>query len=195
MLEKKFIMLTLTLISLFTTLCMVNETYAKYVTSASVTSSTSIARWKILVNNDDVTLGTTSTNLITPTFPGTEDIAPNVLAPNTEGYFDILLDGSNTDVSFRYTITIGNNPNSPVTELVATKYIVDNDTENEITFTGTPKQITGEINLNAQQRTKTFKVYVKWDDSLNIMTNAQDTATTVGNQSGMIDVTVNVVQI
>ena len=195
MLEKKFIMLTLTLISLFTTLCMVNETYAKYVTSASVTSSTSIARWKILVNNDDVTLGTTSTNLITPTFPGTEDIAPNVLAPNTEGYFDILLDGSNTDVSFRYTITIGNNPNSPVTELVATKYIVDNDTENEITFTETPKQITGEINLNAQQRTKTFKVYVKWDDSLNIMTNAQDTATTVGNQSGMIDVTVNVVQI
>ncbi len=195
MLEKKFIMLTLTLISLFTTLCMVNETYAKYVTSASVTSSTSIARWKILVNNDDVTLGTTSTNLITPTFPGTEDIAPNVLAPNTEGYFDILLDGSNTDVSFRYTITIGNNPNSPVTELVATKYIVDNDTENEITFTGTSKQITGEINLNAQQRTKTFKVYVKWDDSLNIMTNAQDTATTVGNQSGMIDVTVNVVQI
>jgi len=195
MLEKKFIMLTLTLISLFTTLCMVNETYAKYVTSASVTSSTSIARWKILVNNDDVTLGTTSTNLITPTFPGTEDIAPNVLAPNTEGYFDILLDGSNTDVSFRYTITIGNNPNSPVTELTATKYIVDNDTDNEITFTGTPKQITGEINLNAQQRTKTFKVYVKWDDSLNIMTNAQDTATTVGNQSGMIDVTVNVVQI
>lgn len=193
MLEKKYVMLALTLISLFTTLCMVNETYAKYVTSANVTSSTSIARWKVLVNNDDITLGSTSTNLITPEFPGSTDIAPNVLAPNTEGYFDIVLDGSNVDVSFRYTITVGNNPNSPVTELVATKYMVDGGSE--INFTSTPRQITGEIHLNDTDKVKNFRVFVKWDDSLNIMTNAEDTDTTVGNQKGMMDVTINVIQI
>jgi len=193
MLEKKYVMLALTLISLFTTLCMVNETYAKYVTSANVTSSTSIARWKVLVNNDDITLGSTSTNLITPEFPGSTDIAPNVLAPNTEGYFDIVLDGSNVDVSFRYTITVGNNPNSPVTELVATKYMIDGGSE--INFTSTPRQITGEIHLNDTDKVKNFRVFVKWDDSLNIMTNAEDTDTTVGNQKGMMDVTINVIQI
>ena len=193
MLEKKYVMLALTLISLFTTLCMVNETYAKYVTSANVTSSTSIARWKVLVNNDDITLGSTSTNLITPEFPGSTDIAPNVLAPNTEGYFYIVLDGSNVDVSFRYTITVGNNPNSPVTELVATKYMVDGGSE--INFTSTPRQITGEIHLNDTDKVKNFRVFVKWDDSLNIMTNAEDTDTTVGNQKGMMDVTINVIQI
>ena len=195
MLEKKYVMLALTLMSLFTTLCMVNETYAKYVTSANVTTNTSIARWKVLVNNDDITLGSTSTNLITPEFPGSTDIAPNVLAPNTEGYFDIVLDGSNVDVSFRYTITIGNNPNSPVTELIATKYIDDDDDDEEIEFTTTPRQITGEIHLNDTEKVKSFRVFVKWDDSLNIMTNAEDTDTTVGNQKGMMDVTINVIQI
>ena len=195
MLEKKFVMLALTLISIFTTLCMVNETYAKYVTSASVTSSTSIARWKVLVNNEDITLGSTSTNLITPEFPGSTDIAPNVLAPNTEGYFDIVLDGSSVDVSFRYTITVGNNPNSPVTELIATKYIDEDDEETEIEFTTTPRQITGEILLSDTNKVKSFRVYVKWDDSLNLMTNAQDTDTTVGNQKGMMDVSINVIQI
>ena len=193
MLEKKYIMLTLTLMSLFITLCMVNETYAKYVTSATSTTSTSIARWKILVNNDDITLGTTSTNLITPEFPGSDDIAPNVLAPNTEGYFDLVLDGSNVDVSFRYTITIGNNQNSPVTELVATKYMVDGSSE--IEFTSTPTQITGDINLNDSDKIRNFRVFVKWDDSLNIMTNAEDTDTTTNNQKGMMDVTINIIQI
>ncbi len=193
MLEKKYIMLTLSIMSLFITLCMVNETYAKYVTSANATTSTSIARWKILVNNDDITLGTTSTNLITPEFPGSEDIAPNVLAPNTEGYFDIVLDGSNVDVSFRYTITIGNNSNSPVTELVATKYMIDGSSE--IEFTSTPTQITGDINLSDTNKVKNFRIFVKWDDSLNVMTNAQDTDTTTNNQKGMMDVTINVIQI
>ena len=39
------------------------------------------------------------------------------------------------------------------------------------------------------------EVFVKWDDSLNLMTNSQDTDTTVGNQKGMLDVSIRVVQI
>lgn len=191
MLDKKYVMLVLTIMSLLITMCMVNETYAKYVTSTNATTSTSIARWKILVNNDDITLGTTSDNLISPVFPGTDDIAPNVLAPNTEGYFDLILDGSNVDVTFSYTITISNNTNSPVQEMVATRYLMDGI---EYNFSGANSQITGTIELSDPDKIRNIRVYVKWDDSLNIMSNAEDTDTTTDNQKGMMDVSIYVIQ-
>lgn len=193
MFEKKYLMFVLTLMSIFITMCMVNETYAKYVSTANATTRSSIARWRILVNNDDITLGSTSTSLITPVFPGTSDIASGVIAPNAEGYFDLVLDGSNTDVSFTYTITIAPNSSSPVTELVATKYAINGATPVDFTGSGTPT-LTGTVRLSDQSRVKNIRVYIKWDDSLNLMTNAEDTNTTTGNQKGMLDVTVNVIQ-
>ena len=193
MFGKKYLMFVLTLMSIFLTMCMANETYAKYVSTATSTTKSSIARWKILVNNDDVTLGSTSSTLITPIFPGSNDISAGVIAPNAEGYFDIVLDGSNTDVSFSYTITVAASENSPVTELVATKYIINGG--NEIAFENGNYAITGNVRLNDSSRVKNIRVYIKWDDSLNLMTNAQDTNTTVGNQKGMLDVSTNVVQL
>ena len=192
MLKKKYILVVISFLSLLTSLCMISETYAKYVTAATNTTSSSIARWKILVNNDDITLGATSSNLITPVFPGSDDIAADVIAPNSEGYFDLILDCSDIDVSFRYTITINPNPNSPVTELVATKYMIDGC--EEIEFDG-DAEITGTFTYSDTEKTSNIRVFVKWDDSLNLMTNAEDTDTTVGEQKGMLDVTINVIQI
>ena len=192
MFERKYMMLCVTYFSIFITLCMVNETYAKYVTVATSTTNTSISRWKILVNNDDVTLGATSTSLITPVFPGNSDINSNVIAPNAEGYFDLVLDASNVDVSFQYSILIAPNVNSPVRELVATKYVIDGGSE--ITF-GDENKIEGTIRFSDQSKIKNIRVYVKWDDSLNLMSNSQDTNTTVGNQKGMLDVVISATQI
>ena len=192
MLNNKYIMLVLSIISIYITLCMGTETYAKYVSSATSTTNTAIARWKILVNNDDITLGSTSTTVITPVFPGSNDISPNVLAPNAEGYFDLAIDATNVDVSFRYTITIAPNENSPVDEIVATKYVIDGG--EEISF-GDSQSISGTVNLGNNTNIINIRVYVKWDDSLNIMTNSEDTDATVGNQEGMLDVTVSAIQI
>lgn len=192
MIEKKFLMIILTLCSLFITMCMIDETYAKYVTVATSTTSSSIARWKILVNDDDVTLGSTSSNLITPIFPGTNDISQDVIAPNAEGYFDLVIDASNVDVSFQYRIEVNPNPNSPVTELVATKYIINGGQEVEF---GEDKIIQDTVRLAKKNHPINIRVYVKWDDSLNIMSNSEDTDTTVGNQKGLLDVVIKVTQI
>ncbi len=191
--DKKYILLILSFISLYITICLANETYAKYLSSATSTSSTSIARWRILVNNDDISVGATSTSLITPVFPGSDNISSNVIAPNAEGYFDLVLDATNVDVSFRYEITVEPNEDSPVTELVATRYqinggeAIDFEEEDENT-------IEGSIPLTSTDRTLNIRVYIKWDDSLNLMTNAQDTNTTVGDQAGLLDVTVYAIQ-
>ncbi len=191
--DKKYILLILSFISLYVTICLANETYAKYISAATSTSSTSIARWKILVNEEDITIGATSTSLITPQFPGSDNISANVIAPNAEGYFDLILDASNVDVSFNYTISIAPNENSPVTELVATKYQING--EDEIDFEEGSNSIEGTVNLNDENKTVNLRVYIKWDDTLNLMTNAQDTNTTVGNQAGLLDVTVYAIQI
>ena len=190
--DKKYILLILSLVSLYTTLCLASETYAKYVSSATSNSSTSIARWRILVNNDDITVGATSTSLITPIFPGNDDIRSDVLAPNAEGYFDLVLDASNVDVSFQYSITIAPNENSPVTELVATKYAINGS--EPINFVDGEDTLSGNVDLSDIDRIINIRVYIKWDDSLDLMTNSQDTDATVGDQVGMLDVTVHAIQ-
>lgn len=191
--DKKYILLILSFVSLYVTICLANETYAKYISSATSTSSTSIARWRILVNNDDITVGATSTSLITPVFPGSDNISANVIAPNAEGYFDLVLDATNVDVSFKYTISIAANENSPVTELIATKYAINGSTD--VNFAEGENTLEGTVNLTDTNRTTNIRVYIKWDDSLNLMSNAQDTNTTVGDQSGLLDVTVYAIQI
>ena len=192
--DKKYILLLLSFISLYVTICLATETYAKYVSNATSTSSTSIARWRILVNDEDITTGATSTSLITPVFPGSTNISSNVIAPNAEGYFDLVLDATNVDVSFRYEITVEPNEDSPVTELVATRYQING--EEAIDFEEEDENtIEGSIPLTSTDRTLNIRVYIKWDDSLNLMTNAQDTNTTVGDQAGLLDVTVYAIQI
>lgn len=191
--DKKYILLLLSFISLYVTICLATETYAKYVSNATSTSSTSIARWRILVNDEDITTGATSTSLITPVFPGSTNISSNVIAPNAEGYFDLVLDATNVDVSFRYEITVEPNEDSPVTELVATRYQING--EEAIDFEEDENTLEGSMTLNSTDRTLNIRVYIKWDDSLNLMTNAQDTNTTVGDQAGLLDVTVYAIQI
>lgn len=189
--KKKMLLIILCFLSLLTSLCMINETYAKYVSTATNTTSSSIARWKVVVNNDDITLGSTSNNLITPIFPGTSDIAANVIAPNSEGYFDIVLDCSDIDVSFKYTITVNPNPSSPVSELVATGYMINGGERIEF---GSSPTIENHVSYSSLEKTVNIRVFVLWNDDLELMTNAEDTDATVNNQKGMLDVTINVIQ-
>ena len=190
--DKKYILLILSFVSLYVTVCLASETYAKYISSATSTASSSIARWRILVNDDDISVGATSTTLITPEFQGSADISSNVIAPNAEGYFDLVLDATNVDVSFRYTITVEPNENSPVSELVATKYAINGS--EPVNYAEGVNTLEGNVSLSETNRTINIRIYIKWDDSLNLMTNAQDTNTTVGNQSGLLDVTVYAIQ-
>ena len=193
MINNKYVMLALSLMAIYITLCLGTDTYAKYISTATSTTSTSIARWKILVNNDDVTLGSSSTSLITPVFPGNSNIKNDVLAPNAEGYFDLVIDASNVDVSFKYTISVSVNQNSAVNELIATKYIINGGNDN--LFEEGSQSFTRNVLFENREEPIYIRVYVKWDDSLNIMNNASDTATTVGEQKGMLDVTIQTIQI
>ena len=88
--KKKYLIISITFSSILICLCLISETYAKYLTSANSITNAPIARWKILVNNEDITLGTTSENIITPIFPGNDNISEVVFPA-----FDIGVNATN----------------------------------------------------------------------------------------------------
>ena len=99
----------LVILSLFALLFSLNTiltTYGKYSTSIDEKAEVKIASWRILVNDEDVRNNDTETHTITPIFLGNNNINKNVIAPNAEGYFDLVIDSTHVDVSFKYEVLI-----------------------------------------------------------------------------------------
>lgn len=188
---KRKIIFFVALMSLFYCLTLMQDTYAKYISSADATAGLTIARWNILLNDQDILVNSNFSDTIVPTFEGTDNIKSDVIAPTAEGYFEIELDGTDTDVSFDYTISITKPNTNTVDDLIITGYEIDGtsytyDDEDDIT---------GEILFDDLDKVKNFTFYVEWDDneSTQTMNNAQDTATTNGGEASFY-ITVNVVQ-
>jgi len=174
-------------VSLFILISIIQETYAKYLTNASANTNMTIARWNIIVNNQDILNNSDFSNGIKPVFLGSEHIADGILAPLSEGYFDIVVDATNVDVSFNQVITLSHGKDNTVSDLAITGYSVDNGSiisfDKETTFTN-------EILLSDQKRIHTYRIYVKWLDGENeTMDNEKDTeATKSGKASIKVDV-------
>ncbi len=186
---KRKIFFFIALMSLFYCVSLMQETYAKYISSASANADLTVARWSILVNDQDIVENSNFTNTITPVFSGTTHIKEGVIAPTAEGYFDIELDGTDTDVSFDYTISVDQSDDNTVTDLKISRYIMDN-----VTYSYT-SDITGTFLLNDQNKTKSIRFYVEWNDNAQTetMDNFDDSAATIDGVAAL-EVTVNVVQ-
>ena len=175
---KRHYMLLLALVSLFMSLSLIQEAYAKYVTKATANTDLTIARWNILVNNHDITDNNDFSNAIEPTFPGNEHIASGILAPLSEGYIDLIVDSTKVDVSFKQKITLGLNSANTITDLEIVGYSINNST---ITyFNNNATEIEDTILLTNTSRTNTYRVFVKWIDGTNeTMDNEADTQATI----------------
>ena len=119
---NKKLILFISCISLILCLLIVRQTYAKYMNTTQGNTNITIARWRILVNNQDIRNNPEITETITPVLLENEHIKPGVIAPTSEGYFDIVIDSSDVDVSFNYTITPSIQENSCVKDLNVTGY-------------------------------------------------------------------------
>ncbi len=189
---KRKIIFFLALMSLFYCITLMQDTYAKYVSSAEANATLTIARWNILINNQDILQNSNFSSTITPEFLGTTHIKSGVIAPTAEGSFEIVLNGTSTDVSFAYTITLEENPNNTVTDLTITKYEIDG-----VEYQYDPDDdITENIYLNDFDKTRTIKFYVEWNDDsqTETMNNAADTAATY-NGVAAYNISVNVIQL
>jgi hypothetical protein len=180
----------LVLISLSICLCLMSSTYSRYVADTTGNIDALFAKWQILVSNTDITSNSNSTIAFMPTIEENANVKSNVIAPSSKGYFDIDIDPTNVDVSFKYTINLGiENENIP--DLMIAKYAiipetyVEGDTLEVINLNGAP--ITGTLSFDNstnlfQFKPFTIRVFFEWYEGENeLMGDEADTA--VGNSA------------
>jgi hypothetical protein len=133
----------------------------------------SLAKWQILVNNQDIVDGTNSEMEITPVIEENKNVKNNHIAPSSKGYFDINIDTSNVDVSYSYDLTITTD-NEEINNLLISKYAILPKTYNEgdkLEFTTiTDGKISNDVLFdNSDPSFKfepfTIRIYFEWYDN------------------------------
>lgn len=180
------------LLSLLYLITLVQDTYAKYTSSANANTNITISRWNILVNDQDIKNNSNFTNTIKPTFEENENIASGVIAPTSKGYFDIIIDGTKTDVSFQYNINLALSSLNTVSDLKLTNYKVnDDDTLHQIEN----NVISNQVLYNSDNKIIKYRIFVEWiDGETETMNNEADTEATI-NGIAAYDIAINITQI
>ena len=120
---RKRICFALLLMSCSLCLCFMSSTYSRYVAGTQGNIDILFAKWQILINNQDIADENNSEITIRPTIEQNENVKTDVVAPTSKGYFDINIDSSNVDVSYRYNLTL-NIENEEVPDLMISKYTI-----------------------------------------------------------------------
>ncbi len=118
---KRRLCLLLLLISASVSLCFISSTYSRYVAGTEGNIDMLFAKWQILVNESDITAQNSSNITFNPVIEPSQNIKDNTIAPTSKGYFDIDIDPSNVEVSFRYIISLSMD-NEDMPDLMITKY-------------------------------------------------------------------------
>lgn len=172
MFENRKLYLLLAFLSLFLLTSMIQDSYAKYVSSASASGNFNVARWNFKVNTQDVISKNDFTSVIEPVFTGNENIKDGVIAPTSKGYFDITIDATSVDVSYTEKITLSLNDTNSVTDLKISGYQLNDGTLTEIEG----NTITVSHSLSDSKKTNTYRIYVEWvDGDGETMDNSADT--------------------
>lgn len=146
--------------------CLMGGTLARYVTKVDGTAKATVAAWSFKANGENVNMA--EINLGDTTHRKSYDsktIVENVIAPGTEGSFDIELDGSGSDVGINYEVVVASKSGTLPGDL---KFTVDDKD-----YILTTDIIKGTIEQGA---TMTKKVTVKWEWPFDDTTSAEKTA-------------------
>ena len=165
----------------------IGDTYAKYRDQINGQTNANMARWNIKVNTEEIKGKTSLTAPITAYFPATTYTAAGVVAPGSRGYFDIIIDSSEVDVAFNYTITCTVSSESVIEDMQIIGYKLSpqgvNDMSDIQSISG--GAITGIVPVGIINTT--IRVYVEWyDGNGENMDNADDTDVVLNNTSSVI---------
>lgn len=187
LIENRRFRIIIALISLIFLIDMIQDTYAKYISSADAVKNFTIARWSFLVNSQDVLSNSNFSNTIIPTFDTNANIANGVIAPTSTGYFDVTINSTNVDVAFDEIITLSQGDNNTVSDLKFTGYKKNNDAI--VSFTNSTT-ITNIHPKDEQNRTNTYRFYIEWFDGTGETLDNYDDADE--SRNGIASVKVNI---
>lgn len=128
------------------------QSYSKYVSDVRGNGMAEVATWDFKVNGQKeqvqtIELVSTCNN---------QTVANHEIAPGTSGSFNIMIDGTGTDVGINYNIEFTNESVKP-TNL---KFIHDNHEYRSITELGT--NLSGRIDANEETKTRTLTIDWIW---------------------------------
>lgn len=196
---KKFKIL-LVIASLATTLSLMSNTYSRYVASSTGNVEVEFAKWQILVNETDISTNSASNITFEPTIEENANVAKDKLAPSSTGYFDIEIDPSNVDVSFKYSINLDiDNENIP--DLVITKYTIipESHTDKDVIVYNSLENNKLENTLtynNCPFEKFTIRVYFQWYEGENeLMSDEIDTQIANTDTTFKINASINFEQV
>lgn len=161
------------------TACFASSTFAKYTSAATATGKATVAKWDISVEGNKITISPKPSitfnltdswvNTVKGSDGQTATVKDNLLAPGTNGYFDIDIK-NDSDVYAKAAITLSKDTGSvdlPSSFVLAT----DGNFENAVTLgNALPAE---QIAIN---ETKTVRIYWKW--TFETTDNATDEADT-----------------
>ena len=187
---KKFKLL-LAMISLLILTNTIQETYAKYISSASANSNFTIAQWTFKVNDQDVLNDGDFSSTIVPVIDTNSNIKEGYIAPTSTGHFDVVIDYSEVGVSFDETVSVSYADDASVTDLILTGYTLNGGPLVEIAA-GEEIELTHLLGSASTQ--DSFRFFVQWIDGTGeTMDNDADTAASKEETTSM-DVTINFIQ-
>ena len=181
---KKFRVL-LVIIALVVTLSLMNNTYSRYVAGSESDVKIDFAKWQLLVNDTDITNQSSSNITFEPVIYANENVAENKIAPSSSGYFDIEIDPTNVDVSFKYTIDLVIDESQNIPDLIITKYAhipenyIESETEEDklnYVYLNNKYTITEDVSYSENMKPITIRIFFEWYEGENqIMDDAADT--------------------
>ena len=160
---KKIILLIMCIISLFITIAVIFSTYSRYAQDANANLELTVGKWKIKLNDMDVTQNNTYNFEIKDLIiTENENVISGKIAPGLLGYFDINIDPTDTNVSVRYNLTI----NTQVLENSNIKIVEISETSGNTLIRTDENTYTGVILLEDIKKgnQNTIRIKVAWEN-------------------------------
>lgn len=150
--KKKKVILIIVILSSIILSFIGGQSYSKYVTEVRGEGMAQVATWNFKVNGQkeqvqEIQLASTCNN---------KTLVHNKIAPGTSGSFNIIIDGSGSNVGISYNIAFTNESTKP-TNL---KFIYDKQEYSSITELGTI--LSGTIDANEENKIKILTINWKW---------------------------------
>lgn len=150
--KKKKIILVVAVLSCIMLSFIGGQSYSKYVSEVRGDGMAEVATWSFKVNGQKeqvqtIQLGSTCNN---------ETLVNQKIAPGTSGSFNIIVDGTDSDVGINYNVKFTNESTKP-TNL---KFTYDNQEYNSIAEL--ESSLSGTIHADEEDKTRTLTIYWQW---------------------------------
>ena len=183
---KKLLILTFFTILTFSLLV---STYGIFESGILTGTSIKIAAWEITINDSIITNENKTFDVNDIIWEGSENVLEGKVAPGMKGYFDIVIDPKNTDVSIRYDILYNLEDLNKINSFFKITKVEEIDNNNLILTS--KNTYTGLIDID-NKKIHTVRTYVEWIDDENNGQN--DYLMGISDEIFKITIDINVIQ-